>query len=70
MVCSVLTLQSFEIGIAFYVGTDAVAGSVFEVAPGCDVLETLVVFPVFEILGSEEANTSAGVNKVIKFDNP
>lgn len=65
-----LTLQSFKVGIAFYVRADAVAGGVFKVAPGCDILETLVVFPVLEILGSKKANTSAGVNEVIKLDGP
>ncbi len=65
-----LTLQSFEVRIAFYWRADAVAGGVFEVTPGSDILETLVVFPVFEILGRKEADTSAGVNEVIELDDP
>lgn len=61
-----LAFQCLKVRRADLVGSHAVSTTAGPVGPAGDILETLVVPTVLQILGADKTSPTAGINEIIK----
>jgi len=64
------TFQGFKVRRTFLVCAWSIDAAAFPVAPVCNVFQPFAVSSVLKVLGVHQAGTPAGVNEVVKFDDP